>query len=47
VGRTSDYVDDRTVMVGADRAANGFDRDLVAALADGAELTVTFAVENP
>jgi hypothetical protein len=45
VGRTSDYVDDRTVMVGADRAATGFDRDLVTALADGAELTVTFAVE--
>ena len=46
VGRTSDYVDDRTVMVGADRAATGFDRDLVTALADGAELTVTFAVEE-
>ena len=46
VGRTSDYVDDRTVMVGADRAATGFDRDLVAALADGAELTVTFAVDE-
>jgi hypothetical protein len=45
VGRTSDYVDDRTVMVGADRAAAGFDRDLVTALADGADLTVTFAVE--
>ncbi|MFW5903524.1 MAG: DUF371 domain-containing protein [Halolamina sp.] len=44
VGRTSDYVDDRTVMVEADRAADGFDRDLVAALTDGAELTVTFAV---
>ena len=45
VGRTSNYVDDRTVMVGADRAAAGFDRDLVTALADGAELRVTFAVE--
>ncbi|MFW6376489.1 MAG: DUF371 domain-containing protein [archaeon] len=44
VGRASDYVDDRTVMVEADRAADGFDRDLVAALTDGAELTVTFAV---
>jgi hypothetical protein len=32
VGRTSDYVDDRTVVVGADRAAAGFDRELVAAL---------------
>jgi hypothetical protein len=38
VGRTSDYVDDRTIMVGADGAAESVDRDLVAALADGAEL---------
>ena len=45
VGRTSDYVDDRTVMVGAEFAAEGFDRDLVAALADGAELTVTLEAE--
>ncbi|WP_435179958.1 DUF371 domain-containing protein [Halorussus sp. AFM4] len=47
VGRTSDYVDDRTVMVGAEFAAEGFDRDLVAALADGADLTVTLRVERP
>ena len=45
VGRTSDYVDDRTVMVGADAAAADFDRDLVDALAAGAELTVTFRVD--
>lgn len=45
VGRTSDYVDDRTVLVGADFAAEGFDRELVAALADGAELTLTLSVE--
>ena len=45
VCRTSDYVDDRTVMVGADKAARDVDRDLVDALADGAEATVTFAVE--
>jgi hypothetical protein len=45
VGRTSDYVDDRTVVVGAAFAAEGFDRDLVEALADGAELTVTLTVE--
>ena len=45
VGRTSDYVDDRTVLVGADAAAADFDRDLVAALADGADLTVRFRVE--
>lgn len=42
--RTSEYVDDRTVMVGADTAAEGIDRDLIAALGDGAELTVTFRV---
>jgi uncharacterized protein len=45
VGRTSDYVDDRTVMVGAERAAAGFDRELVAALAEGATLTVRITVE--
>ncbi|MFC7155509.1 DUF371 domain-containing protein [Halomarina halobia] len=44
VFRTSDYVDDRTVMVAADAAAADLDRDLVAALADGAELTVTLRV---
>jgi hypothetical protein len=43
--RTSDYVDDRTVMVGADAAAGDIDRDLVAALADGADLTLTLSVE--
>ncbi|MFA9417549.1 DUF371 domain-containing protein [Natrinema sp. HArc-T2] len=45
VGRTSDYVDDRTIMVGAEFAAEGFGHDLVAALADGAEATVTVSVE--
>ena len=45
VCRTSDHVDDRTVMVGADKAARDLDRDLVAALADGADVTVTFGVE--
>jgi hypothetical protein len=45
VARTSDYVDDRTVMVGADAAAADLDRDLVAALADGAALTLTLRVE--
>ncbi|WP_255150791.1 DUF371 domain-containing protein [Halorarius halobius] len=44
VARTSDYVDDRTVMVGADTAAEGVDRDLAAALADGADLTCVFRV---
>ncbi|WP_254537463.1 DUF371 domain-containing protein [Halomarina litorea] len=45
VFRTSDYADDRTVMVGADASADDIDRDLVAALADGADLTVTLRVE--
>ncbi len=45
VGRTSDYVDDRTIVNDAAFAAEGFDRDLVAALADGAEATVTISVE--
>ncbi|WP_435345153.1 DUF371 domain-containing protein [Haloarchaeobius sp. HRN-SO-5] len=45
VGRTSDYVDDRTVLLAAPFAAEGFDRDLVAALADGADATVTLTVE--
>jgi hypothetical protein len=42
--RTSEYVDDRTVMVDADMAAEGLDRDLISALADGAELMITFCV---
>ncbi|ELZ09740.1 hypothetical protein C478_16212 [Natrinema thermotolerans DSM 11552] len=45
VGRTSDYVDDRTIVNSAEFAAEGFDRDLVAALSDGAEATVTITVE--
>jgi hypothetical protein len=44
VARTSDYVDDRTVMVDADHAAAGFDRGLVAALRDGGDLVVTLRV---
>jgi len=45
VVRTSTYVDDRTVAVGADAAATDLDREMVAALADGAALTLTLAVE--
>ena len=45
VARTSTYVDDRTVLVDADKAAGDVDRGLVAALADGAELTATLRVE--
>ena len=44
VGRTSDYVDDRTVLVGADAAAADVDRDVVAALADGADLELVLRV---
>ncbi|MDL5361830.1 DUF371 domain-containing protein [Halalkalicoccus sp. NIPERK01] len=45
VGRTSEYVDDRTFVVNAGKAAAGFDRELVDALADGAEVVVTIEVE--
>ena len=45
VVRTSEYVDDRTVMVGADAAAADLDRGLVAALADGADLECVLRVE--
>ncbi|MFB6184833.1 MAG: DUF371 domain-containing protein [Haloarculaceae archaeon] len=45
VCRTSEYVDDRTVMVDADAAAADLDRDLVAALADGAAATLTLTVD--
>ena len=45
VCRTSEYVDDRTVMVAADAAAADLDRAFVAALAGGAELRAVFRVE--
>jgi len=45
VGRTSDYVDDRTILLDATHAAEGVDRALVTALADGAEATFTLTVE--
>ena len=45
VGRTSEYTDDeRTILVGADGAAADLDREFVAALADGAELTLRLSV---
>ncbi|MDT3436207.1 DUF371 domain-containing protein [Haloarcula sp. 1CSR25-25] len=43
--RTSDYVDGRTVMVNADAAAGDVDRDLIDALADGSDATLTLSVE--
>lgn len=45
VVRTSEYVDDRTVAIEADGAAGDLDRNLVAALADGADVRVTLTVE--
>ncbi|WP_323675025.1 DUF371 domain-containing protein [Halorubellus sp. PRR65] len=40
VGRTSTHVDDRTIMLEADGAAESVDRDVVDALADGADVRV-------
>jgi hypothetical protein len=45
--RTSTYVDDRTVIVEADKAATDLDRNLVAALADGTALSMTLSVDPP
>lgn len=44
VGRTSDYVDDRTVLVGADRAAGDLPRGLAEELAEGVTLECLLAV---
>ncbi|MFW6449379.1 MAG: DUF371 domain-containing protein, partial [Halobacteriota archaeon] len=44
VVRTSAYVDDRTVLVEADKAAADLDRRLVERLADGSELLLTLSV---
>jgi len=42
--RTSEYVDDRTVMVGAGTAAGDIGRDLVGRLAAGGDLRLTLRV---
>ena len=42
--RTSDYVDDRTVLVRADAAAADLNRELVSSLAGGAELILELHV---
>ncbi|MDX1745570.1 MAG: DUF371 domain-containing protein, partial [Halobacteriales archaeon] len=42
--RTSDYVDDRTVLVRADTAAADLNRELVSSLAGGAELILELHV---
>lgn len=44
VVRTSTYVDDRTVMVGADASAASIDRDLVDTLANEGDLEVTLRI---
>ncbi|AHF99870.1 hypothetical protein HALLA_14810 [Halostagnicola larsenii XH-48] len=44
VGRTSEYVDERTIALESEHAAEGFDRDLVDSLAAGADVTVTITV---
>jgi hypothetical protein len=44
VCRTSDYIDERTVMIRADKAAVDIDRELVGALAAGAELELELSV---
>ena len=44
--RTSDYVDDRTVMVGGSGAAADVDRELVDALADSADATLSLRVDS-
>lgn len=46
VGRTSEYVDDRTVLVDADAAAADLDRPLVDALSDGASVRFELVVET-
>jgi hypothetical protein len=45
VVRTSEYVDDRTVMVDAGKPAADVDRELVDALAAGADLSLCLRVE--
>ncbi|MFW6003395.1 MAG: DUF371 domain-containing protein [Halanaeroarchaeum sp.] len=45
VGRTSTYVDDRTIMIEADAAAADIDRELVDVLADGASVTMKLRVD--
>ncbi|MFC7072913.1 DUF371 domain-containing protein [Halovenus rubra] len=44
--RTSEYVDDRTIAVKADKAASDLNRSLVGALADGESLTLTLTVKE-
>jgi len=45
VGRTSEYVDDRTIAVGMDGAARDLDREIIDRLVDGESLELTLGVE--
>ena len=45
VGRTSTYVDDRTVMLEADMAAGDLDRGLISTLGSGEPVTLRLRVE--
>lgn len=42
--RTSEYIDDRTVMINADRAAVDLDRGLIEELKEAVELVMTLSV---
>jgi hypothetical protein len=44
--RTSTYIDDRTLMVAADRAAADLPRSLINALTDGASLAAIVRVSD-
>lgn len=44
--RTSQYVDDRTLMINADHAACDLPRSMINQLADGASMTVTVTVQR-
>ncbi|MCH7660559.1 MAG: DUF371 domain-containing protein [Euryarchaeota archaeon] len=46
VGRTSEYIDERTFVIGTEDAAEGIDRDLIEALSAGEALTATITVER-
>ncbi|MFB6254714.1 MAG: DUF371 domain-containing protein [Halobacteriaceae archaeon] len=46
VGRTSSYIDDRTIMINADKAAQDLDRDFIAELQNGCTITVTLSVKQ-
>jgi hypothetical protein len=46
VFRVSDYVCGRTVMINADKAARGLDRELVKALASGGEAVIVLIAES-